>query len=68
MLFGTIKNYDETKGLGSIRPENGHADLPFDRSAVSWGNEPTSRTDRRMSYKIGRNKDGVECAVNVQPV
>ena len=33
MLFGTIKNYDETKGVGMIKPENGHVDLQFEKSA-----------------------------------
>lgn len=67
MLFGTIKNYDETKGVGLIRPDNGHADLQFEKSAVSWGEATTPKTDRRLSYEIGRNKDGAECAVNLQP-
>ena len=66
MLFGTIKNYDEAKGVGSIRPENGHADLQFEKSAVSWGAANTPKLDRRLSYEIGRSKDGVECAVNLQ--
>lgn len=66
MLFGTIKNYDEAKGVGSIRPENGHADLQFEKSAVSWGDATTPKVDRRMSYEIGRSKDGVECAANLQ--
>jgi cold shock CspA family protein len=67
MLFGTIKNYDEAKGVGSIRPENGHADLLFEKSAVSWGDATTPKANRRLSYEIGRSKGGVECAVNLQP-
>jgi len=67
MLFGTIKNYDETKGFGSIKPENGHTELQFEKAAVSWGDATTPKADRRLSYEIGRNKDGVVCAVNLQP-
>ena len=50
MLFGTIKNYDEIKGVGSIQPENGNAVLHFEKSAVSWGDATTPKTDRRLSY------------------
>ena len=66
MLFGTIKNYDETKGVGSIKPENGHTDLPFEKSAVNWGDATTPKTDRRLSYELGKNSDGAECAVNLR--
>ena len=67
MLFGTIKYFDETKGVGTIRPENGHAELQFDKNAVSWGDATTPKADRRLSYEIGKNEDGVECALNLQP-
>jgi CspA family cold shock protein len=66
MLFGTIKNYDETKGVGSIKPENGHVDLQFEKSAVSWGEATTPKENRRLSYEIGKNKDGTDCAVNLR--
>jgi cold shock protein len=66
MLFGTIKNFDEIKGVGSIKPENGHADLSFEKSAVNWGDATTPKTDRRLSYELGKNSDGVECAVNLR--
>ena len=66
MLFGTIKNFDETKGIGSIKPENGHNDLPFEKSAVQWGNATTPKAVRRWSYEIGKNSDGTDCAVNLR--
>jgi cold shock CspA family protein len=66
MLFGTIKNFDEIKGVGSIKPENGHTDLPFENSAVNWGDAKTPKTDRRLSYEIGKNPDGTDCAVNLR--
>jgi CspA family cold shock protein len=66
MLFGTIKKFDETKGVGWIKPENGHVDLQFETSAVSWGNAATPKENRRLSYEIGKNKDGTDCAVNLR--
>ena len=66
MLFGTIKNFDEIKGVGSIQPENGNAVLHFEKSAVTWGDAKTPKTDRRLSYEIGKNPQGAECAVNLR--
>ncbi len=66
MLFGTIKNFDETKGMGSIKPENGRNELPFENSAVQWGDATTPKVDRRLSYELGKNSHGVPCAVNLR--
>ena len=66
MLFGTIKNFDEIKGVGLIHPESGPNDLPFEKSAVNWGDATTPKTDRRLSYELGKNSDGAECAVNLR--
>jgi len=68
MLFGIIKNFDEVKGIGTIRPDNGHNDLPFEKSAVQWGDAKTPKVDRRLSYERGKNSDGADCAVNLQAV
>ena len=48
MLFGTIKNFDEIKGVGLIHPESGPNDLPFEKSAVNWG-DATTADSRRLS-------------------
>jgi cold shock CspA family protein len=66
MLFGTIKNYDETKGVGSIKPEVGNVELHFEKSAMNWGDAKSPETDRRVSYDIGKNPQGAECAVNLK--
>ena len=66
MLFGTIKKFDETKGVGSIKPENGHNELSFEKSAVQWGEATTPKIDRRLSYELGKNSDGAPCAVNLR--
>lgn len=66
MLFGTVKNFDEIKGVGLIHPENGQSDLPFEKSAVQWGDAAAPRTNRRLSYELGKNSDGADCAVNLR--
>jgi cold shock CspA family protein len=66
MLFGKIQKFDETSGGGTIKPENGNAELHFEKSAVNWGDATTPKTDRRLSYEIGKNPQGAECAVNLR--
>ena len=66
MLFGIIRTYDETKCVGSIRPENGNADLNFEKSPLTWGDATTPKVGRRLSYELGRDPQGCECAVNLR--
>ena len=64
-LFGTVKTFDETKGFGTIKPETGGNDLRFEKSAVNWGDATTPKTERRLSYELGKNGSGDACAINV---
>ena len=34
-------------------------------SAVQWGNATTPKTDRRLSYEVGKNGSGDACAINL---
>lgn len=65
MLFGTIKNFDEIKGVGTLTPEAGKGDLPFEKSAVQWGDAKTPKYGRRLSYELGKNSEGADCAINL---
>ena len=65
-LFGTVKSFDEAKGYGSIKPETGGDELRFEKSAVQWGNATTPKTDRRLSYEVGKNDNGEARAINLQ--
>jgi len=65
-LFGIVKSFDEIKGFGSIKPEAGGNELPFEKSAVHWGNATTPKTERRLSYELGKNGSGDACAINLQ--
>lgn len=66
MLFGKIKNFDETTGGGTIKPENGNPELHFEKSAVSWGDATTPKTERRLSYVVGKNDKGADCAIDLK--
>ena len=67
MLFGKISKLDEAIGTGTIKPENGDAELHFGKSAVSWGNANSPKVDRRFSYEVGKNEKGADCAVKLLP-
>ena len=64
-LFGTVKSFDETKGYGIIKPEAGGQELRFEKSGVQWGNATTPKTERRLSYEVGKNGSGDACAINL---
>jgi CspA family cold shock protein len=63
--YGTVKSFDESKGFGIIKPEAGGEELRFEKSAVQWGNETTPKTERRLSYEVGKNSSGEACAINL---
>jgi CspA family cold shock protein len=65
-LFGTVKLFDDVKGYGTIRPEAGGDELRFEKSAVQWGNATTPKTERRLSYEVGKNGSGDACAINLR--
>lgn len=64
-LFGTVKTFDDSKGFGTIKPEAGGDPLRFEKSAVQWGVATTPKTERRMSYEVGKNGSGDACAINL---
>lgn len=66
MLFGKIKNFDETRGVGTVRPEIGNEELHFEKSAMNWGDASTPKADRRVSYEVGKNDKGADCAINLK--
>jgi CspA family cold shock protein len=66
--FGIVKTFDETKGYGTIKPEAGGDELRFDKGAVQWGNATTPKTERRLSYDVGKNGSGDACAINLHSV
>ena len=65
--FGTINSFDVDQGRGSIKPEAGGDNLPFERSAFKWdikAHPPT--TGQRLSYEVGSDSSSKPCAVDLQ--
>lgn len=68
-IFGTVNSFDTAKGVGSIKPEAGGANLNFERSAFAWdikAHPPT--TGQRLSYKVGTDSDNKPCALNLETI
>jgi cold shock CspA family protein len=66
--FGTVNSFDADQARGSIKPETGGDNLPFERSAFGWdikANPP--KAGQRLSYEVG-NKDSKPCALNLQTI
>jgi cold shock CspA family protein len=63
--FGTVESFDETKGLGFIRPESTGAHIGFERSAIGWDSKASPEVGKRLSYEISEAK-GENNAINLQ--
>lgn len=64
MSTGTVKFFNDEKGFGFIKPDDGGNDLFVHVSAVEKG---SLSTDEKVSYEIGEGQRG-PCAINVKPV
>jgi CspA family cold shock protein len=62
--FGTVKSFDNDKGLGSLTPETGGDELTFERSAISWDAPKSPGIGERLSYDKGMLNNQT-CAVNL---
>ena len=64
--FGTVESFDETKGLGLIKPEEtGKQSIGFEKSAISWENKTPPPVGKRLSYELFE-KNGETSAINLQ--
>ena len=62
----TVNSFDVDQARGSIKPEAGGDNLPFERSAFKWdikANPP--KTGQRLSYEVGTDSDNKPCALNI---
>ena len=68
-LFGTVNSFDVDQGRGSIKPEAGGDNLPFEKGAFKWDIKATPpKTGQRLSYDVGTNSDSKPCALNLQTI
>lgn len=63
--FGIVESYDETKGSGVIKQEQGGKTLPFERKAFSWADKAAPTIGKRLSYELA-DANGVSSVTNLQ--
>ena len=64
MSTGTVKFFDETKGFGFIKPDDGGKDIFVHVSGVEAG---TLKEDQKVSYEVGEGQKGPS-AMRVQVI
>ena len=63
--FGTVLSFDETKGLGFIKPETTGGHIGFQRDGIAWDDKAPPVIGKRLSYEISDTK-GDNSAINLQ--
>jgi len=63
--FGTVDSFDESKGLGFIKPETTGAKIGFERDSIAWDDKAPPVIGKRLSYEISDTK-GDNSAINLQ--
>lgn len=66
MASGVVKFFNDQKGFGFIKPDDGGDDLFVHRSNVQTDDQ-TLRDDQAVEFEIGQGRKGLE-ARNVRPV
>lgn len=66
MPIGTVKFFNEHKGYGFIRPEDGGNDAFVHISAVENSGMSTLRENQRVSYELQPDNRGRVSAVNLK--
>ena len=66
--FGTVSSFDDVRGTGEIKPENGGDLLRFERTAFNWGTDKTPKIGQRLSYDPATNDNRQPCAVNLAAI
>lgn len=68
MTTGTVKFFNEHKGYGFIRPDEGGNDAFVHISAVENSGMRTLRENQRVSYDLEKDNRGKVSAVNLKSV
>ena len=66
MATGTVKWFNEKKGFGFIRPDDGDKELFVHHSEIKTEGFATLAEGQKVTYEVGEGKKG-PCATNVIP-
>ena len=66
MPTGTVKFFNDQKGYGFIKPDDGSEDLFIHRSKIQTSSQ-TLIDDQRVEFEVGQGRKGLE-AQDVRPI
>jgi CspA family cold shock protein len=66
MATGSVKWFNETKGYGFIKPEDGSSDVFVHISAVQDAGLKTLIEGQRLQYDVGAGRNGKSAAANLK--
>ena len=66
MATGTVKWFNEKKGFGFIRPDDGSKELFVHHSEIKSEGFATLAEGQKVTFEVGQGKKG-PCATNVIP-
>lgn len=67
MTTGTVKFFNEQKGYGFIKPDDGGNDAFVHITAVERAGMATLRENQRVTYDLQRDNRGKMSAVDLKP-
>ena len=67
MQYGTVKWFNDAKGIGFIAPEDGSADVFVHFSAIDAKGFRSLQEGQRVQYEVTQGPKGAQAA-GVQPV
>ena len=67
MSTGTVKWFDDAKGFGFIKPDDGGKDLFAHHSSVQGSGFKTLKEAQKVSYEITQGPKG-PAATNIRPL
>jgi cold shock protein len=65
MAIGIVKWFNDSKGFGFIRPEDGSEDLFAHFSAIDMDGFKTLKEGQRVSFEVGQGPKGKQ-ALNIR--
>ncbi|MBA4196007.1 MAG: cold-shock protein [Chitinophaga sp.] len=66
MATGTVKWFNDTKGFGFIKPDDGSEDLFAHHTAINMGGFKTLKEGQKVQYDVTQGPKGKQ-ASNIKP-